>query len=400
MKIGFVLLCLGQTILFLVLGWMIILAFIGNKKKHHVTDIPIHNYRFVILICAHNEENVIGAILDSLRAQTYDAAYWKVYVLADRCTDDTCKIAQSYDFVSVLQRNTTGPSRKGLVLQWGIEKVLELEKDAMDTILVLDADNLVIPEFLALFNKKFCEGSLLITGRRVAMNPYDSLVSKWYSVYWSVVSELFCQSHSNLHLSSLLSGTGFAFHVSLLADQKFCTLSMSEDIEFSIQQNLKGICVDYVEDAIFFDEQPTHLSVMYKQLRRWTTGSYQITKLYGVRMLKALFHKPSLFLLDSFISLILCGNIALLSLVGLGNVWIALANGGTWLLYAAVIGFIINITTFIIGLAAIKKSPLSLRKIWDGVLLFPVFTCLLSCISICSYIRPQTQWHKIEHHGK
>lgn len=397
-----VLLWVGQGLIYLVFGWMIILAIIGNKKKcrKEITQMSIDKHRFAILICAHNEEQVIGSILDSLREQTYDAANWKVYVIADRCSDDTAKIAMQYDFVTVLHRNTEGESRKGLALQWGIENVLEREGNAMDIIMVLDADNLVIPEFLELLNKKFCEGSTLVTGRRVSMNPYDTLVSKWYSVYWSIVSELFCRSHSNLHLSSLLSGTGFAFSVSILNDNKFCTLSMSEDIEFSIQQNLKGIRVDYVEDAIFYDEQPTRLSVMYKQLRRWTTGSYQITKMYSVRMLKELFHKPSLLLLDSFISLILCGNMCILSFVGLGNVWLAVAHQGTWLFYAAAMGFIINITTILIALAAIKKSPLSLRKIWDGVLLFPVFTFIISFISICSYIRPQTKWHKIDHYGK
>lgn len=403
MEIIYILLWIGESIICFVLGWMLILFIIGNKKvkKHeHHKQITLYNHRFAIIICAHNEENVIGSILESLREQTYDTANWQVYVIADRCTDNTANIAESYDFVTVLRRNVEGESRKGIALQWGIEKVLELTQDAVDIMMVLDADNLVIPEFLELFNKKFCEGSLLVTGRRVAMNPYDSLVSKWYSVYWSSVSELFCKSHSNLHLSCLLSGTGFAFSVSLLEEHKFHTVSMSEDIEFSIQQNLKGIRVDYAEDAIFYDEQPIHLSVMYKQLRRWTTGSYQIARLYGVNMLKTIYHKPSLLLLDSFISLILCGNACLLSLVGIANVYFALVHGGTWMIYAVMIGTFINFILICVGFTAILKSPLSLSKIWDGIILFPVFTFLISCISICSYIRPQTKWQKIEHYGK
>ena len=46
-----------------------------------------HDY--AVLICARNEEKVVGGLLSSLRAQTYPAEKLHIFVLADNCTDGT-----------------------------------------------------------------------------------------------------------------------------------------------------------------------------------------------------------------------------------------------------------------------------------------------------------------------
>lgn len=402
MNIAMVFLAAVQLAVFLVWAWTlgVVIAGIhrGRQTKKAEKD-SRHKFRFAVLICAHNEGNVIAGLLESLKAQSYPSDCWKTFLIADRCTDHTCDIAQQYDFVTVLCREEQGESRKGLALKWGIEQVLEKEQGTIDAIMVLDADNQVIPEFLELFNEKFLQGSLLVTGRRVAMNPYQTLVSKWYAVYWSMVTDLFCYSRSRLGLSSLLSGTGFAFSVSILGEEGFSTLSMSEDIEFSVQQNLKGICVDYQEKAVYYDEQPTSVKVMFRQLRRWTTGGYQIVGHYAGKMAKKFCQKPSLMLWDSFISLLLCGNMGMVFAAGIGNACIGAVNGGFWAVYAFLMGTLTSAVLFAVGLTAVRRSSLKARNMLDGILLFPVFCMLLSCVSLYSFFRPQTKWYKIEHYG-
>lgn len=233
MNIAMAFLAAVQCAVLIVWGWTLGVAFAGTRKKGTIEHTAIehteidsrHRHYFAVLICAHNEENVIGGILESLKVQTYPAECWNVFLIADRCTDYTCDIAQQYDFVTILRREAEGESRKGLALEWGIEKILEKGQKTIDIMMVLDADNQVTPKFLELFNEKFRQGSLVVTGKRVAMNPYQTLVSKWYAIYWSVVTELFCDSHNCLGLSSLLSGTGFAFAVSLIEEEGFHTVS-------------------------------------------------------------------------------------------------------------------------------------------------------------------------------
>ena len=51
--------------------------------------------RYAVLICARNEERVIGELIASLKAQDYPAELVDLYVLADNCSDGTCQAARA-----------------------------------------------------------------------------------------------------------------------------------------------------------------------------------------------------------------------------------------------------------------------------------------------------------------
>ena len=59
--------------------------------------------RFAVLICARNEQAVIGDLIESLHHQTYDAGLIHLFVMADNCTDETAGIARSHG-VTVYER--------------------------------------------------------------------------------------------------------------------------------------------------------------------------------------------------------------------------------------------------------------------------------------------------------
>lgn len=50
--------------------------------------------RYALLICARNEEAVIGDLLESVRAQSYPQALLEAFVAADNCSDLTALIAR------------------------------------------------------------------------------------------------------------------------------------------------------------------------------------------------------------------------------------------------------------------------------------------------------------------
>ncbi len=53
-------------------------------------------HRYAVLIAARNEENVLGGLLDSIRAQNYPSELVDIYVVADNCTDTTAEIAYAH----------------------------------------------------------------------------------------------------------------------------------------------------------------------------------------------------------------------------------------------------------------------------------------------------------------
>ena len=79
-----------------VINWSILFAFIAcfsyqivyliapyiKKEKTHK---PLQMHRYAVLIAARNEENVLGGLLDSIRAQNYPSELVDIYVVADTC---------------------------------------------------------------------------------------------------------------------------------------------------------------------------------------------------------------------------------------------------------------------------------------------------------------------------
>ena len=54
------------------------------KKKH----------RFAFMIAAHNEEVVIGELVQSIKNQEYPSDLIDIFVVADACTDKTAEVAR------------------------------------------------------------------------------------------------------------------------------------------------------------------------------------------------------------------------------------------------------------------------------------------------------------------
>ena len=394
-----------QTLLSSFFIWCIIIAFLGmlqgekksagSSEKNTASNDKAENFsRFAVVICAHDEENVIGNLLENLQSQNYPAEKSHVFVLADHCKDGTVKKAKAFANVTVWQRTGGERSGKGAVLNWGMEKILQ-KQNGCDRVLFFDADNQIRPDFLQHMNDAFAQGAEIVTGRRLTENPFDSLISQWYTLYWAVVNSLYNRPRQNLGLSSMLSGTGFAFRMELIRDSGWKTYSLSEDIEFTFLENLKGHCVTYLNDAIFYDEQPVRLYVMWTQLRRWCTGDFQIAFRYFGQWVKAFAKKPSWRLWDIFMGVgmtVFFGLTAVSYLIhGALLIWqgqFPLLAVSTLVSYAA---------TIAVGFAAAAKSSWPVKKLLPGILTFPVFYSLFSYISLQSLFFPQKKWVRIEH---
>lgn len=394
-----------QTMLSSFFIWCIIIAFLGllqgekksagSSKKNTASNDKAENFsRFAVVICAHDEENVIGNLLENLQSQNYPAEKFHVFVLADHCKDGTVKKAKAFVNVTVWERTGGERSGKGAVLNWGMEKILQKQND-FDRVLFFDADNQIRPDFLQQMNGAFLAGAEIVTGRRLTENPFDSLISQWYTLYWAVVNSLYNRPRQNLGLSSMLSGTGFAFRMELLQGSGWKTYSLSEDIEFTFLENLKGHCVTYLNDAIFYDEQPVRLSVMWTQLRRWCTGDFQIAFRYFGQWVKAFVKNPSWRLWDIFMGVGMT--------VFFGLTAVSYLIHGALLIWQGQLGVLVvstllsYVATISVGFAAAVKSSWPVKKLLPGILTFPVFYSLFSYISLQSLFFPQKKWVRIEH---
>ena len=394
----FIILQMVTTILLMWSGVVATAGLVLRKRKKHVRLTDKKN-RFAVIICARNEEKVLPRILASLAAQKYPKDYWHAYIIADHCTDNTARIARGDVMATVWERNEGPRSGKGDALNWGIRRLLSERAGAYDAILVFDADNLADPDFMQEMSNALNEGGNVIQGNRLAGKPFRSIVTQWYAIYWTSYSFLYSYPRYTLGLSPFLTGTGFAVRTSVLQQYGWKTATMTEDVEFSIQNCLRGDKVDFAIRAICYDEQPYQFPTAFRQLCRWCTGTYQILGRYFKKWFRSMKEKPTVRKFDNM-ALLLTGPFSIISLFMtiILNILIIIYFRRVRLMQVIFILFSIAGTYFLTWRTT-KYVRIPLKEILRGWLTFPFFVTVFTFCSFWSLLRPQRRWTPIEHDG-
>lgn len=378
--------------------WFTFVNFYGyyGKEWKKETDAD-KKLKFAIVICAHNEEAVIGQLLDSIERLNYPENMYKTFVIADNCCDNTVLIADRHETITY-ERIDDSPHGKGTVLNWGINQINEDYPDRFDAVAVFDADNLVDVDFLNHINNLLVAGADVATGNRLTTNPFNTLLSSAYTIYWKMTTYLDQVPHYYMDIPCIISGTGFAFKMSALDDNEWNTQTVTEDVEFYIQQALKGNKVEISRDALFFDEQPEKISTMLRQMHRWCSGLTQIARSYTKTMIENRNDLKKIKLFDLFVSMYLSISIGTLTLCTLATMLLLIMNGHVWIaLLMLVLTYLSQVGIGVIACCFRKKE---LDKFRNGILFYPLFIMGIGLISLYSMILPQQEWKSIPHENE
>ena len=383
-------------LLSVVFFWSTFVLFAGLIRKGRVHPAAERRLRFAVLICARNEERVIEFPVRSILAASYPAEKREVIVLADNCTDRTSEVARAAG--ATVWEKTSLSAGKGDVLAWGVERLRK--EGGFDAVAVFDADNTMCAGWLDAVNNALNDGESVVTGRRHSSNAFVNVITGWYTVYWAMMNELSNRVRTNLGLSGKLTGTGFAFLLSCLGEEGWSTRTMVEDVEFSVQGNIAGRRVAYIRDADYCDEQPTALMPMWRQLRRWATGGWQVVRLYSLPWLTTLCRRPSICLFDSFFSILTGISVAFIHLANVIALAVKLYTGQPVVpAVQTFAGFLLFV--FVMGwftaLAAVALAPKGQRPGFIPVATFPLFSLVLSASVLCTLVFPSRRWKPIQH---
>ena len=388
------------------LGWIIVIywlyqliisacALIQFKEKPLIKN---KKHKFMMILPAHNEASVIGALVESLQALDYPKELYDIYVIADNCTDNTAQIAKDLGAI-VYERFDEKRKTKGFAMQWFLNQKIKENAD-YDAFCVLDADNVVDKNFLNAMNKKLCQGEEIVQGYRDIKNPADSWISAGYALFYWMMNRFYHLARYNLGLSPLINGTGFMVDFNLIKPTGWDTITLTEDIEFSLKNIAKGRKLGWATDAIVYDEQPTEFKQSWSQRSRWTVGHLQCMKYYTKDLAEGVLEYRTLMNFDGFLYLMGIPMMIVTFLLLAINTVIFLADGMSagmlifnYIKYL-VATFIVPVFTAIFVMI-IEKKPI--KKMWKGIILYPVFMASWILINIKCIIKPNTQWEKIEH---
>jgi len=273
------------TLIFVYKLVYIIVAFKARRERHPEKEVPLRKYAF--LIPARNEELVIGQLIESIKNQKYPKELYDIYVIADNCTDNTARLAEEAGAI-VSERFNQNQVGKGYALNHLLH-IIETEhaSEQYDGYFVFDADNLLDENYIAEMNKTFNQGYKVITSYRNSKNYDQNWITAGYALWFLYEAEFLNRPRMYLNTSCAISGTGFLIHADVIKENGgWVHHLLTEDIEFTAAQIIKGEKIGYCGRAIFYDEQPAAFSQSWKQRLRWAKGFYQVFMNYG----KDLFH--------------------------------------------------------------------------------------------------------------
>ncbi|MBR3990550.1 MAG: hypothetical protein IKI91_00285, partial [Clostridia bacterium] len=111
----------------------------------------------------------------------------------------------------------------------------------------------------------------VITSYRNSKNFGTNLISGLYGMYFAVGCRLESRGRTVLGCSTRVQGTGYLVNSKVVKDG-WPYVSLTEDWEFTADQILHFNNIRYCDDAVFYDEQPTTLHIMWRQRVRWSRG--------------------------------------------------------------------------------------------------------------------------------
>ena len=385
--------CYTYQFLYIPVPWL-------RKARPHG---PAKDNRYAVLICARNEQRVIGDLIASLRGQTYSHGLLSIFVLADNCTDDTAMVARVAG-ANVYERFNQVQVGKGYALQELLEHLEQDYPRGFDGYFVFDADNILAPNYVEAMNRTFSDGHEIITSFRNSKNYGDNWISAGYALWFLRESRYLNHARFLLGTSCAVSGTGFLFSRRVLEETGPWPFHLlTEDIQFSVDQVTRGRKIAFCPDAVLYDEQPTTFRQSWNQRLRWSKGYLQVFRGYGAKLLRGA-AGGSFSCYDMAMNIMPAAVLSGASIVvNLGAAVYNCVNGGDWTVLAACLlqtALSLYLTVFVLGVITTVTEWDNIycstgKKIWYAIT-FPVFMFTYIPIVIVSLFH-NPAWQPIHH---
>lgn len=274
------LLCL-QFVIFFIVGLV-------TKKHYPKTD---KKCRYGIIICARNERTVVGRLVESLLAGDYPKDKIQVFVVAHNCTDDTAAVAGAAG-ATVFVYDNPQERMKGYALRHAFNRIKEeYGIEAFDGYFIMDADNIVTPDYISKMNDAFVANGqeAVIASYRNSKNFNENYLSCMYGVFFLYGCMFEQRGRTVVNCSTRLTGTGYVLSNAMVKDG-WNYLTICEDWEFSADMVAAGYKIYYCDDAEFYDEQPTKIRIMLRQRMRWAKGHMDVFFSRIGKLIDSIFH--------------------------------------------------------------------------------------------------------------
>ena len=224
--------------------------------------------KLAVVIPAHNEADNIHQTITSLHQCVGHDSNVTIHVVADNCTDETGLISLQLG-CKVLERNDSKKRGKGYALAYAFE---QLDKYEYDGYIIVDADTIVEPNFIAEMENPLHGDADGAQCRYQVDGDQEGLRPRLMDVAFMLFNVLRPRARARMGASVGIMGNGFALSRAGLKKVPYNSRSIVEDLEHHIDMVRKGLFVHYVNTTTVRSAMPTNRGDAAPQRARWEGG--------------------------------------------------------------------------------------------------------------------------------
>ena len=227
--------------------------------------------RFVVLIPAYKQDEVIEHTVLAILSQSYPQRMFDVTVISDHQDEMTNMRLAQYP-ITLLTPNFA-ESSKAKSLQYAILNLPEFK--IYDAVIILDADNIVEQDFLQTVNDAYeTSATRAIQAHRVSRNR-DTAAARMDAIFEEINNAIFRKGHINVGLSSALAGSGTVFDFNWFKTNVMRTKTSGEDKELEAMLLRQQIFIDYFDDILVYGEKQRTTAKLNEQRGRWAARQFR-----------------------------------------------------------------------------------------------------------------------------
>lgn len=283
------------TIVFANLIYFTILSLFGLFRPKRDYQIVEDKHKFLFLVPAHKEEDVIGPTIESLVNQNYDPDLFDIVIIADNCTDNTVEVIKRYGQAEAFVNKSKIDEPRGK--PHAIARYIETGRwKKYDYIAFIDADNIVDENYLLEMNSQLIARPELtvVQGYLGVKNVATSMTASGYAAVYFITNRAVQYANYRLGWNTAIGGTGFVLQTLYLENNGWNPRSYTEDFELQVELSLQSKKSGWNHFAVVYDEKPNSVVASHHQRTRWAQGHWYVAFTTTWKQIKSIFQSKTI----------------------------------------------------------------------------------------------------------
>lgn len=250
--------------------YILLFAFFGRIIPSRKIPSATAFTRFAVFIPTYKADEVIYESATDALNQDYPKDKFEVIAICDKVQPETIEKLRQHPLTVLPVSFDQSTKSKSLNAAFNA-----LDASKFDHVVILDVDNHMAPDFLRKINDCLqYSKAKAVQGHRVAKN-LDTELAILDAISEEVNNHIFRKGHRALGLSSALIGSAMAFDYAFMKEVMAGVKAVGGfDKELEMKLLKDRYVIEYVPDALCYDEKVQKTDAFQNQRRRWLSAQW------------------------------------------------------------------------------------------------------------------------------